>query len=171
MTNPTKRGRKPSPDIAAKVAAINALPADGSAAYETLASGVERYQAGLTVAYLIKLAEKTAGDGRKFTRTVAAVPEGWLVSIRRVTDKPLTHQHVDKAAWGYVKALPQGDVFKALCAIAKGGEPLTHKRLSELTGYHPNRISHWLTAGSAQEPMADSIRHHLWLAVKHGKPI
>ncbi|UOF76800.1 hypothetical protein [Caudoviricetes sp.] len=162
------KGRKVSPQIGAEIATLNALPADGNAAHEVVFHGLSHHQASMKAGYWGASAAKAAGDGRKFTRTVTPVADGWLVTIRRAV--PRTAKAHDPASWEHIKALPQGEVFKALSVVAKG-EPLTHKRLSELAGYHVNRISHWLTAGSAQEPMAETVRHHLWLAVKHGKPI
>lgn len=65
-------------------------------------------------------------------------------------------------SWGDIKQLPQGSLFAALKAMHPG---LTHKQLGEMTGYSLSRIQKWMTAGTAQEPLSLSIRHHIYLAV------
>lgn len=71
-------------------------------------------------------------------------------------------------SWHAIKQLPQGELFAALQKLHDTSKPkLTHKHLSELTGYSLSRINKWMTPGTAQEPLSLSIRHHLFLSVLH----
>lgn len=46
------------------------------------------------------------------------------------------------------------------------GEKLTYQRLAKASHYSLSRMQKWFTAGTAQEPLGISVRHHLWLLGK-----
>lgn len=72
--------------------------------------------------------------------------------------------------WGHVKTLSQPDFYRAMSDHHRAitGKPLTHATLSELCMWSVSRLQKWFTPGSAQQPLALPVRHHIWLVVCHG---
>lgn len=72
--------------------------------------------------------------------------------------------------WGHVKTLSQPDFYREISSHYRAvtGRPLTHAILSGLCLWSVSRLQKWFTPGSAQQPMALPVRHHIWLAVCHG---
>lgn len=70
--------------------------------------------------------------------------------------------------WEYAVSLSQPLFFAELdrrFRLATGSK-LTYPELSALSLYSLSRIQKWFTPGSAQEPLAITTRHHLWLLAK-----
>lgn len=72
--------------------------------------------------------------------------------------------------WAHVSTLNQPDFYRAMSAHhqAVTGKPLTHAMLSDLCLWSISRLQKWFTPGSAQQPLALPVRHHIWLVVCHG---
>lgn len=74
---------------------------------------------------------------------------------------------IDRAflAWHSALEMSAPEFFKAIqmhyadCFESK----LTHSMLAAMSHYSLSRVQKWFTAGTAQEPLAISTRHHLWL--------
>jgi hypothetical protein len=75
------------------------------------------------------------------------------------------------AEWQRARELPQSEFFTAaLFALSERiGRRAKYRDLAELTHYSLSRVQKWATAGTAQEPLAITVRHHIWLAVTYAE--
>lgn len=70
--------------------------------------------------------------------------------------------------WDKAVAMSAPDFFRSLQErYAQVGEgKLTHRKLAGLSLYSLSRVQKWFTAGTAQEPLTITTRHHLWLIAR-----
>lgn len=67
--------------------------------------------------------------------------------------------------WEAAALLNGPDFYRHLAAhyAAVFNEKLTYLALAKLAHYSESRMQKWFTAGTAQQPLVLSVRHHLWL--------
>ncbi|WP_437884631.1 hypothetical protein [Pseudomonas sp. LRF_L74] len=81
--------------------------------------------------------------------------------------KRRTH-HAPELAWADVEKLTQPEFFRAVrSALEKHwGRKVIYSDIAKITLYSLSRIQKWATPGSAQEPLAVTVRHHIWAATQ-----
>lgn len=67
--------------------------------------------------------------------------------------------------WGKFALLDAPEVYTELKKHYKAcfGRELSYGELARLSFYSESRMQKWFTAGSAQQPLSITTRHHLWL--------
>jgi hypothetical protein len=68
--------------------------------------------------------------------------------------------------WTEFGALPQHEFIAGIQRILSEhwGRKAVYQDIATITLYSLSRIQKWATSGSAQEPMAITVRHHIWAA-------
>ncbi len=72
----------------------------------------------------------------------------------------------EDSRWPKFEALPQHEFFAEIRRKLSEhwGRKAVYPDLAAITLYSLSRIQKWATPGSAQEPMAITVRHHIWAA-------
>jgi hypothetical protein len=70
--------------------------------------------------------------------------------------------------WDECLTMEQSAFFDAIISGLSTylGRRVTHQYLAEMTHFSLSRVQKWATSGTAQEPLALSTRHHMWLAAR-----
>jgi hypothetical protein len=82
--------------------------------------------------------------------------------------RELKVNYIDTNKFEYLRALSQPDLFLKLNDIYKRstGEKLTYRKLAEMCYVSYSRMQKWFAPGSGQEPLADYMKHHFFLACR-----
>lgn len=130
--------------------------------------GVQKQWSPDQLAMLGVLPDKEVAE--RTGRNVTAVrSQRWRVGIR---GPDATHSpSAALPTWDECVKMEQSDFFTAITAGLSTylGRRVTHRYLADMTFLSVSRMQKWATAGTAQESLVLSTRHHIWLAARVAK--